>query len=63
MAEIRTRPLLTMNLQVGALQAIGPAPGGDRRIGVVTGGTFTGERRTGSSPARTARWRWMCAWC
>ena len=48
MAEIRTRPLLTMNLLVGALQAIGPAPGGDRRIGVVVGGTFTGERLNGT---------------
>jgi hypothetical protein len=48
MAEIRTRPLLTMALQVGGMQAIGPAPGGDRRIGVVSGGSFTGERLNGT---------------
>lgn len=48
MAEIRTRPLLTMTLQVGGMQAIGPAPGGDRRIGVVSGGIFAGERLNGT---------------
>ena len=47
MAEIRTKPLMSLKLQVGAMQAIGPAPGGDRRVGVVGGGTFTGERLNG----------------
>ena len=40
MVEIRTRPLMSLKLRVSAMQAIGPAPGGDRRVGVVAGGTL-----------------------
>ncbi|HET6182837.1 MAG TPA: DUF3237 domain-containing protein [Acetobacteraceae bacterium] len=47
MAEIRTRHLFTMRLQVGGMQAIGATPLGDRRIGLVSGGTFEGERLRG----------------
>jgi len=44
--SVRTRPLFAMQLKVNMLE-VGEAPGGHRRIGVVTGGTFHGERLAG----------------
>jgi hypothetical protein len=41
---IRTRPLFVMRLNVRPLQVVGAAPGGFRRVGVVPGGVFEGER-------------------
>lgn len=45
--QVRTRPLFVMRLKVAALQHVGPTPGAHRRVGVVTGGTFSGERLSG----------------
>ena len=42
-----TTPLFVMRLNVRKLQIVGDAPGGFRRIGVVFGGTFAGERLSG----------------
>ena len=36
-----------MRLSVRKLQVVGPAPGGLRRVGVVFGGAFAGERLSG----------------
>ncbi len=47
MAEIRTQALFTLALQVAGSQAVGKAPGGDRRVGLVAGGTFEGPRLKG----------------
>lgn len=44
---VRTRPLFVMRLDVRRLQVIGATPGGVRRIGVVPGGSFEGERLSG----------------
>ncbi len=44
---VRTRPLFVMRLNVRRLQIVGPAPGGLRRVGVVFGGSFIGERVSG----------------
>ena len=44
---LRTRPLFVMRLSVRALQVVGATPGGVRRIGVVFGGSFEGERLSG----------------
>jgi hypothetical protein len=46
--EVRTRHLMTMRLDVRPLQVIGSTPGGMRRIGVVPGGEFQGERLAGA---------------
>jgi hypothetical protein len=46
--SVRTRPLLVMRLKVQPYQLIGATPGVNRRIGVVPGGTFEGERLSGS---------------
>ena len=44
---VETIPLFVMRLNVRKLQIVGGAPGGFRRIGVVFGGTFAGERLSG----------------
>ena len=44
---VETTPLFVMRLNVRKLQIVGGAPGGFRRIGVVFGGTFAGERLSG----------------
>src|SRR5271155_1125354 len=45
--EVRTRPLFVMRLDVRPLQIVGATPGVHRRIGVVSGGAFEGERLSG----------------
>ena len=45
--SLRTKPLFTMRLDVRPLQIIGSSPGAYRRVGVVSGGSFEGERVTG----------------
>ena len=47
MAEIRTSHLLTLKLAVSGMQPIGETPGGNRRIGLVAGGTFEGAKLRG----------------
>ena len=73
MAEIRTAHLFTMTLAVSGMQPIGATPNGNRRIGLVAGGTFEGarlkrqgaarRRRLDHRAARTAPPRWTCGWC
>jgi hypothetical protein len=45
--SVRTRPLFVMRLDVRKLQIVGAAPGAYRRVGVVFGGSFEGERVSG----------------
>src|SRR5258705_902136 len=44
---LRTRPLFVMRLDVRKLQIVGATPAGYRRVGVVPGGSFEGERLSG----------------
>ena len=44
---VRTRPLFVMHLKVRPLVMVGTTPGVDRRIGLVSGGSFDGERLSG----------------
>jgi len=44
---LRTRPLFVMRLDVRPILMVGSTPAGYRRIGVVFGGSFEGERLTG----------------
>ncbi len=46
--SVGTRPLFVMRLVVPEIQAVGATPAADRRIGVVAGGTFEGERLSGT---------------
>ena len=45
--SVRSRALFVMHLNVRPLQVIGATPGAFRRIGVVPGGVFEGERVRG----------------
>ncbi len=56
MPEIRTRHIFTLRLQVSGMQQIGATPGGNRRIGLVAGGTFEGERLRGTVLPGGADW-------
>jgi hypothetical protein len=47
MTELRVRPLFTLLLAVAPPINVGKAPGADRRVGVITGGRFEGERLRG----------------
>jgi hypothetical protein len=44
---LRTQPLFAVRLDVRPLVIVGPTPGGYRRIGIVPGGRFEGERLSG----------------
>ena len=56
MAEIRTAPLFVLTLQVAGMQVIGATPNGNRRIGLVAGGTFEGARLKGTVLPGGADW-------
>ena len=56
MAGIQTAHLMTLILHVGGMQAIGATPGGNRRVGLVSGGTFRGERLRGTVLPGGADW-------
>ena len=45
--SVRTRPLFVMRLDVRHLLIVGLTPASYRRIGVVPGGSFEGERLSG----------------
>jgi Protein of unknown function (DUF3237) len=57
--SVRTRPLLVMRLNVRKPQIVGATPGGVRRIGVVFGGSFEGERLSGEVLEGGADWQMM----
>jgi Protein of unknown function (DUF3237) len=55
--EVRSRPLFVMRLDVRPLQIIGATPGAYRRVGVVPGGAFDGERLSGQVLEGGADWQ------
>jgi len=56
MAEIRTVHLLTLRLAVSGMQPIGATPNGNRRVGLVAGGTFEGPKLRGAVLTGGADW-------
>src|SRR5215471_3880149 len=48
MTELRVRPLFILLLEVQPAINVGNTPGVDRRVGVITGGRFEGERLRGT---------------
>jgi hypothetical protein len=56
MPEIRTTHLFTLKLKVAGMQPIGQTPAGNRRVGLVAGGTFEGERLRGTVLPGGADW-------
>ena len=55
--SVQTRPLFVMHLDVRPLLVFGATPGGTRRIGVVPGGRFEGERLSGEVLDGGADWQ------
>ena len=55
--QVRTKPLFVMRLDVLPLQVVGATPGAFRRIGVVPGGVFEGERLSGTLLEGGADWQ------
>jgi Protein of unknown function (DUF3237) len=45
--SLRSRPLFVMRLDVKPMQIVGATPGAFRRVGVIPGGVFEGERLSG----------------
>jgi hypothetical protein len=56
---VRTRPLFVMRLDVKPYQVLGATLGGSRRIGVVPGGSFEGERLSGQIPEGGNDWQFI----
>ena len=56
MPDIRTTHLFDMSLRVSGMQPIGATPNGNRRIGLVAGGNFAGERLRGTVLPGGADW-------
>lgn len=56
MAEIRIRHLMTLRLTVNGMQMVGDTPNGGRRVGLVGGGAFQGERLNGVVLGGGADW-------
>jgi hypothetical protein len=54
--SVRTRPLFVMRLKVSKPQIVGATPSGLRRIGVISGGSFEGERLSGEVLDGGADW-------
>ncbi len=46
--SVQTRPLLVMRLDVSPILAVGATPGAQRRVGIVAGGEFGGDRLSGT---------------
>jgi Protein of unknown function (DUF3237) len=57
LVEVRTRPLFTLRLDVRPILAVGDTPTTNRRIGVVYGGRFEGERLSGEVLDGGADWQ------
>jgi len=57
MKELRTRPLFALLLDVQLATVIGKTPGADRRVGVINGGRFEGERLRGMVLAGGSDWQ------
>ncbi|WP_454814156.1 DUF3237 domain-containing protein [Labrys neptuniae] len=56
---IRTKPLFVIELDVAKPIGFGTTPNGDRRVGVVAGGRFEGERLSGEVLEGGSDWQIM----
>jgi len=55
--SVRTAPLFVMRLVVPKVISVGTTPGAFRRLGVVSGGSFEGERLSGEVPEGGNDWQ------
>lgn len=69
--SLRTRSLFLLREQVPPLLVVGQTPNAFRRVGLVQGGSFEGERLSGEvvngndwqSVRPTPASSWTCVWC
>ncbi len=59
--SIATRPLFVMRLEVKPPVIVGATPGGFRRVGIVPGGVFEGERLSGTVLDGSSDWQMVRA--
>jgi hypothetical protein len=57
MTEVRYRPLFVFSIDVAKPSIIGKTPGGERRVGEITGGRFEGERLKGKVLSGGSDWQ------
>jgi Protein of unknown function (DUF3237) len=57
--SVRTRPLFVMRLDVRPMQLVGATPAGFRRVGVVTGGSFEGQKLSGVVLEGGSDWQYV----
>ncbi len=57
MKNVRTKPMFAMRLDVRPMLIVGATPGAYRRVGVVTGGSFAGERLSGAVLDGSSDWQ------
>jgi hypothetical protein len=57
MKNVRTKPMFAMRLDVRPMLIVGATPGAYRRVGVVTGGSFEGERLSGAVLDGSSDWQ------
>jgi hypothetical protein len=55
--NVRTQPLFVMHLEVRPLVVVGATPGVNRRIGLVPGGSFEGDRLSGQVIDGASDWQ------
>jgi hypothetical protein len=51
-------PLFHVSAEVGEVRSLGPAPGGERRVVPILGGTFRGDGLEGEVLGGGADWQW-----
>ena len=54
---LRLAPLMRVSADVGEVVSLGPAPGGERRVVAITGGTFKGDELAGDVLPGGADWQ------
>ena len=54
--DVRTTPLFTVALEVPTIQNLGRTPLGERRIGIVAGGSFEGPKLSGTVEEGGSDW-------
>ena len=57
MMQLHTRPLFAFQVDVAKPSIVGMTPGHDRRVGVITGGSFEGERLRGKILPGGSNWQ------
>ena len=57
MMQLHTRPLFAFQVDVAKPSIVGMTPGHDRRVGVITDGSFEGERLRGKILPGSSDWQ------